>query len=128
MKALMSFVLMSFLVVPAFAKKTIWVTGTGSASGSCKGGDSFCPRNLQSRAEGSAKSNANMACTMKQGVSVGLPSCSSHCSPGYISPGNSAWVRCDANCRLSCRVDDKVFGIGLQPDGFYEGSDEEEIY
>jgi hypothetical protein len=128
MKALMSFVLMSFLVVPAFAKKTIWVTGTGSASGSCKGGDSFCPRNLQSRAESTAKNNASSTCTIKGGAPMGIPSCSSHCSPGYISPGNSAWVSCNASCRLSCRVDDNVPGFGLQPNGFFEGSDEEEVY
>ncbi len=108
MKALMSFVLMSFLVAPAFAK-TIWVTGTGSASGSCKGSDSFCPRNLESRAENSAESNARSTCYIKQGTPYGIPSCSTHCSPGYIAPGNTAWVSCNANCRLNCNVKDKIF-------------------
>jgi hypothetical protein len=108
MKALTVLILTSFLVVPAFAK-TIWVTGTGSASGSCKGGDSFCPRNLESRAKSTAESNARSTCYIKQGTPTGIPSCSSHCSPGYISPGNMAWVSCNANCRINCNVKDKLF-------------------
>ncbi|MEK2690395.1 hypothetical protein [Bdellovibrio sp. GT3] len=105
MKALIGFVLMSFLVVPAFSK-TIWVTGTGSASGSCKGGDSFCVRNIEDRAERAAESNARSTCYIKQGTTYGIPSCSTRCSPGYIAPGNTAWVSCNSNCRLNCDVKD----------------------
>jgi hypothetical protein len=89
----------------AFAR-TIMVYGNGSETGHCTDTQGyFCISTLKDRAESTGKRQAEWSCQSNLGTPLIYTAyCSTFCSPNYIPPGQSAWVRCDANCSMQCDV------------------------
>lgn len=105
MKALFALSLLFLSTTKALAMQDVYVQGHGMGQGYCRGGDSFCMRNVEESARRYAAQDAQRECNMRQGQSLTYTlTYNTFCNPVFIPVGQDGFMNCNSTARMTCSL------------------------